>query len=566
VDNMTKPGLTVGTAEGNSGPNTRSNPVCLEVAITIRSLPGEKDEPSSGQATPTREEARTVIVFDNGAVLRLAGNFPPGQAVILSNHEGRDVVCRVVSTHHLPTVKGYIEVEFLEPVADFWGIHRPAEQANISTPAVDALPPPPAAPQPQISPGDVPSVPPAPPIIAPAMAEIAAPPGHAPSFEDIAGVLPSSPLHGAQAKPPVSAPRIPASSIATEPSPKVSEAARPFTPPSMPSPAQELAPLSAAWEAPLAAPRETSSSNEILGKFSSSYTILPDPSTEPRSKTPLILGGTAIVLIALGAGVFFTRQGRTTTSPPSPVAAASQPTPPAPREPTSVPTHPKADPPAAEPAPTSSSHVPPASLAPAEVVPTSASSEPQTDRRQANIPDGKQIEHVDAKQPDRSPQRQQLARELKMGTPTVESRAGRLVDGFVPNVSDITTTSAVIGTPGGDLVSTVSHPDNPPAPPVGNVSSGAPAMGLVEPRLISSTRPVYPMLAKQSSTEGDVVVSAEIDWTGKVVGAKATSGPISLRQAGVDAVKNWKYAPATIDGRPTPAQIVVKIQFRLKTP
>ncbi len=115
MDNLTKPASTTGRSESNSNhnTNTRSNPVCLEVAVTIRSLPDEKGEASSGPAKPTQEDARTVIVFENGAVLRLAGNFPPGQAVTVSNPQGRDVVCRVVSARNLPTVKGYIEVEFL---------------------------------------------------------------------------------------------------------------------------------------------------------------------------------------------------------------------------------------------------------------------------------------------------------------------------------------------------------------------------------------------------------------------------------------------------------------------
>jgi len=78
LNGLTKLGPAGESAESNSEQNTRSNPVCLEIAVTIRSLPGEKGEASAGPAQPTREEARTVIVFDNGAVLRLASD----QAVI----------------------------------------------------------------------------------------------------------------------------------------------------------------------------------------------------------------------------------------------------------------------------------------------------------------------------------------------------------------------------------------------------------------------------------------------------------------------------------------------------
>jgi protein TonB len=71
-------------------------------------------------------------------------------------------------------------------------------------------------------------------------------------------------------------------------------------------------------------------------------------------------------------------------------------------------------------------------------------------------------------------------------------------------------------------------------------------------------------MAKQANVEGDVLVSAEIDAAGNVVQAKAVSGPMFLQQAAVDAVRQWKYEPATLDARPSSTHINIKIQFRLK--
>jgi len=99
-----KPGAPSHNSENKAGQSPRSNPVCLEVAITIRSLPTE----AGALTQPIREEGRTVIVFDNGAVLRSTNNLPIGQTVILSNHNGRDVVCRVVGGRNLPSIKGYV--------------------------------------------------------------------------------------------------------------------------------------------------------------------------------------------------------------------------------------------------------------------------------------------------------------------------------------------------------------------------------------------------------------------------------------------------------------------------
>ena len=70
-------------------------------------------------------------------------------------------------------------------------------------------------------------------------------------------------------------------------------------------------------------------------------------------------------------------------------------------------------------------------------------------------------------------------------------------------------------------------------------------------------------MAKQSNTQGTVVVSAEVDAKGNVTSVKAVSGPVTLRQAATDAVRQWKYSPALIDGKPASAQVTVDVQFRL---
>jgi TonB family protein len=170
---------------------------------------------------------------------------------------------------------------------------------------------------------------------------------------------------------------------------------------------------------------------------------------------------------------------------------------------------------------------------------------------------------VEVKRADTPTQRPQVDRNLKMSAPNVEGQSGRLVDGSVPNLEDAAV-SREAGVPGGGLMSTGSHPAGPPPPSVAFPSAIPSAKAATEPRLISSTRPAYPTLAKQSNTEGDVIIAADIDATGKVVAAKATAGPMYLRQAAVDAVRNWKYEPATLNGKPTSAEISVKIQFRLK--
>jgi TonB family protein len=568
LENLSKPGSTAVSSESKPNQNPRSNPVCLEIGVTIRSLPGEKDEPSPGPAEPTREEARTVIVFDNGAVLRLASNFPPGQAVIVSNPQGRDVVCRIVNTRNLPNVKGYIEVEFLEPITDFWGIHKPEGQSHASSPPAAVVTQPKAVTQPQIvSSAPIPEAP-APARVEPAAPEAVALIGKAPSFEDIAEVVHVAPPPIARVKTPEPTPRIPVSRSSNDSTPHTIEAARSYSPAGTSAPATELTSLSATWEGTPAPARMPSTSNDILGKFSASHATSESASTGSPGKTPLILGGAAVILIALGAGMFFMRRGSSVTPSVAPVATVSQPAARVPPAPVSIPTPDSpvvVDQPVAEPRPQAlplSPAISSTSPIPKEIAATSTSSLQQAPRRQTSNVAATQPNQVDVKQPDPSTLRPQVARNLKMSAPTVESQSGTLVDGSVPNIDDATVSGAV-GAPGGGLISTVSHPNVPPPPalfPSAN-SSGKTAS---EPKLIFSTRPVYPPLAKQSNVEGDVIVAAEIDATGKVVGAKATAGPMYLRQAALDAIRNWKYEPATLNGKPTSTQISVKIQFRLK--
>jgi periplasmic protein TonB len=594
LDNLTKPGSNVGSPESNSEHTTRSNPVCLEVAVTIRSLPGDKGDAPPGPPKPAREEARTVIVFDNGAVLRVSGIFPPGQAVIVTNPEGRDIVCRVISARNLPTVRGYVEVEFLEPATDYWGIHKPASQANVSNPpdAVVAQPqteaqpqiipsePPRSAPpapalvsqaaretvaQPQIAPSEPPhSAPPAPVRAVQTVPETLASPGHAPSFEDIAGLMPMSPLPIARGKVPTATPRLPVSRKTEESTHGNVEPAKPHSLTSAPVPAAELTSLSSTWVGTPTPAQEPSSSGDVLGKFSTPDTTSDFSPTRSRGNNPMrIVAGAAVLLIGLVTGLIFILRGGSATPSAVKVPSVTQPASPASPAPKSVPPPAVIAKPAVDQARPLPPATPPVSSAPKEIVAASVPSAPPAPRHQPNNADAKQPDLADATQPDRPAPQSQPAHDLKMSAPTPGSRAGRLVDGSVPNIAEVNTTSAVIGKSGGDLIPTVSRVDSPPPPPV--VLTGPSSAGRSsEAKLISSTRPVYPPLAKTSNVEGDVLIALEIDATGKVTGAKATAGPVFLRQAAVEAVRNWKYEPATLNGKPASTQITVKIQFRLK--
>jgi len=95
----------------------------------------------------------------------------------------------------------------------------------------------------------------------------------------------------------------------------------------------------------------------------------------------------------------------------------------------------------------------------------------------------------------------------------------------------------------------------PPLPVGGDVKSA---------KLISSVSPVYPALAKGQHVSGDVRIDALIDAAGHVTTMKVVSGPTLLHQAAMDALRQWKYQPASLDGKPVSMHLTVTIQFRLQ--
>jgi len=100
-----------------------------------------------------------------------------------------------------------------------------------------------------------------------------------------------------------------------------------------------------------------------------------------------------------------------------------------------------------------------------------------------------------------------------------------------------------------------------PAAPAAPVAVGGEVR---QARLVSSVPPEYPSLAKAQHVSGGVTIDALIDASGRVTKMKVLSGPTLLEQAAMDALKQWKYEPAMLDGKAVPMHVTVTIQFRLR--
>jgi TonB family protein len=86
------------------------------------------------------------------------------------------------------------------------------------------------------------------------------------------------------------------------------------------------------------------------------------------------------------------------------------------------------------------------------------------------------------------------------------------------------------------------------------------------PRLIKKVEPKYPELAKMARIQGKVILDVAVDIYGKVIpgSIKVLHGQPMLRQAAVDAVKQWVYEPYIQEGVPKSVRFTLVVDFNLK--
>lgn len=98
----------------------KTNAVALEVpVIATGARPGD----SGGRRDLFTEETSTVLVFENGAVIRLSAAVAAGQLLFLTHKESRrEIVALVTRKRDFRPTNCYVEVEFSEPAPGFWGL------------------------------------------------------------------------------------------------------------------------------------------------------------------------------------------------------------------------------------------------------------------------------------------------------------------------------------------------------------------------------------------------------------------------------------------------------------
>jgi TonB family protein len=104
------------------------------------------------------------------------------------------------------------------------------------------------------------------------------------------------------------------------------------------------------------------------------------------------------------------------------------------------------------------------------------------------------------------------------------------------------------------------------AQPVVKATSSKPievSSGVATGMLIQRTPPIYPPFARTAHVAGTVELHATITTNGTIKDLRAVSGPALLRQAAVDAVRNWRYKPYRLNNQPVEVETTINIVFTL---
>ena len=113
-----------------------------------------------------------------------------------------------------------------------------------------------------------------------------------------------------------------------------------------------------------------------------------------------------------------------------------------------------------------------------------------------------------------------------------------------------------------DAFTPAADAKEPPPPVVIVVPKGG---GIQLPSLIHRVEPIFPQSYLAMRKEGTVVLSALIGKDGSVKDAKIVSSPdAALSAAALDAVRQWRYEPATMNGQPADLNTTITLNFAVK--
>jgi len=105
-----------------------------------------------------------------------------------------------------------------------------------------------------------------------------------------------------------------------------------------------------------------------------------------------------------------------------------------------------------------------------------------------------------------------------------------------------------------------------------SVDTGSPAIPriftlqspVVPPILVESVKPRYPKSAKQAGTHGLVVVTMNVPENGVPTEFHVQNSLSSaLDESAIEAVRQFRFKPATMDGKPLSTRTAIEVEFKL---
>jgi TonB family protein len=562
-------------AQGNGSGVPRPNPVALEALVNVT---GANTAAGDGSRHLFSEETTTVLVFNDGAVIRLAARVSVGQLIFLTNkRSNQEVICQVLRHRSSNVGSSYVELKFTEERRDYWGVAFPegqksapefkvAEQVQAeattaqptetpitphSAEDVDKLKREVEALREQLAALEKKNIDEA---AAKATAEAAA--AREAAVRELAlqnatkavdAVAGQAPKHKEELAPVNQATPVPRPTDIAKPAPEkptllmpaapkdTNEAAPPVVSMSLPvwkmekSPEEQLLEEEAAQVAAQAIqPQEPEAGSAEVPGQQPAEDLLPKPELDfsqaqngaskkqqanakaanaatagPTSGRMRIIGLAAVVALAMGGGAWYGKWWKylaTSKKAPVPVAVPHA------VAPRTAPTAAKAASPTSNP--------PGAAASPAG----KDSSKPDTASSSTTGNDGAT--------PTKSAENESAVPEKRSVSEKAPTRKE------TPKVQDLSSTTEMAS-------------DAPPQPA----------------KLVKSVNPVYPPDAMRSYITGDVKAEVTVLPSGRVGEVRVTSGPKALRDAAVEALKQYQYAPANQGGKAIESKTTEVVKF-----
>src|SRR5712691_10023740 len=82
-------------------------------------------------------------------------------------------------------------------------------------------------------------------------------------------------------------------------------------------------------------------------------------------------------------------------------------------------------------------------------------------------------------------------------------------------------------------------------------------------RLMKQVPPIYPDEARRQYIQADVVLHALITREGTVQDLRVIKGRCMLAEAAIKAVRQWRYAPTLLEGKPLEIETTIAVSFKL---